>query len=84
MALDKRALKTGMHIADVVISGQNIKAVAKRCVTDAGKDLMRGVLTPGVRPQKRIIRWVVKRRVSAAKRRRRGQTGDVFDDGFRA
>ena len=74
VALDKRALKTGMHIADVVISGQNIKAA---------EDVMRGLFSSGVRPHKRITRWVMKRRVSAAKRRT-GQTDDVFDDGFRA
>ena len=57
VALGKGALKTGMRIADDVMSGQNIKTAAKRRATDAGKDLIRGLLTtPGVRPQKRIKR----------------------------
>ena len=34
MALGKGALKTGIHIADDVLSGQNIKTAAKRRVTD--------------------------------------------------
>ena len=88
VALGKGALKTGLRIADDVMSGQNIKTAAKRRATDAGKDLIRGLLTtPGVRPQKRIKRATAPRRVSAVKRRRKVQTireRDVFDDGFRA
>ena len=52
VALGKRALKTGVHIADDVMSGQNINTATKRCVTEAGKDLLSGQLpTPGVRPR---------------------------------
>ena len=43
--LGKGALKTGLRIADDVMSGQNIKTAAKRRATDAGKDLIRGLLT---------------------------------------
>ena len=63
MTLGKRALSTGVRIADDVISGQNIKTAAKRRVTEAGKDLLRGLLaTPNVRPRKHIelttvMRW---------------------------
>ena len=63
MTLGKRALSTGVRIADDVISGQNIKTAAKRRVTDAGKDLLGGLLaTPNVRPRKHIklttvMRW---------------------------
>ena len=85
MALGKRALKIGMHIADDVMSGQNIKVAAKRPATDTGKDLMLVILNLCVRLRKRIKRVVATRWVSTAKRRRRrGPTGDVFEDGFRA
>ena len=90
MAFGKRALKTGMHIADDVMSGQNIKTAAKRRVTEAGKDLLSGLLStppiPGVRPPKRqsIKRTIANRRVNTAPRRRQTSTADVFDDdGFR-
>ena len=57
MALGKRALNTGVRIAGDIMSGQNIKTVAKRRVTVTGKDLLSGLLaTPGVRPQKVIKR----------------------------
>ena len=87
MALGKRALKTGVRIAGDVMSGQNIKTAAERRVTDAGKDLMSGLLTtPGVRPRTVIKRTTASRRVSAVPRRRKKKTGnfDVFDDGFRS
>ena len=45
VALGKRALKIGMHIADDVMSGQNMKVAAKRRAMDPGKDLIRGLLT---------------------------------------
>ena len=86
VALGKGALKTGLRIADDVMSGQNLNTAAKRRATDTGKYLIRGLLTtPGVRPQKRIKR--TPRRASAVKRHRKAQTireRDVFDDGFRA
>ena len=37
VALGRGALKTGVRIADDVLSGQSIKKAAKRSVTDAGK-----------------------------------------------
>ena len=52
VALGRGALKTGVRITDDVLSGQSVKKAAKRCVTDAGKNLMRDLLTPGVRPYK--------------------------------
>ena len=55
VALGKGALKTGVRIADDVMSGQSIKRATKRRVTDAGRNLMRGLLAPGVRARKRIL-----------------------------
>ena len=76
VALGKGALKTGVRIADDV--------------ADAGRNLMRGLLAPGVRARKRIKRAPAKKGVTLAKRRRKRQTpakreADIFDndDGFR-
>ena len=41
VALGKGALKTGVRIADDVLSGQSIKRAAKRRVTDTGKTMLR-------------------------------------------
>ena len=88
MALGNRALKNDMPIGDDFMSDQVFKQAAKRRAMDAGKDLMSSMLPiPGVRAQQtrqRIKRATVTRRVSASKRRRKGKTGDVFDDGFYA
>ena len=88
VALGRGALKTGVRIADDVMSGQSIKKAAKRRVTDAGRNLMRGLLAPGVRPRKRIKRASAKKGVTSTTRRRKRQTSakreaDIFDDGFR-
>ena len=90
VALGKGALKTDVRIADDVMSGQSITRATKRRVTDAGRNLMRGLLAPGVRPHKRIKRAPAKKGVTLAKRRRKRQTSakceaDIFDndDGFR-
>ena len=90
VALGKGALKTGVRIADDVMSGQSIKRATKRRVADAGRNLMRGLLAPGVRARKRIKRAPAKKGVTLAKRRRKRQTStkreaDIFDndDGFR-
>ena len=90
VALGKGALKTGVRIADDVMSGQSIKRATKRRVSDAGRNLMRGLLAPGVRPRKRIKRAPAKKGVTLAERRRKSQTSakreaDIFDndDGFR-
>ena len=89
VALGKGALKTGVRIADDVMSGQSIKKAAKRRVTDACRSLMRGLLVPGVRPRKRIKRAPLRKGVTSATRRRKRQTpkkreADIFDnDGFR-
>ena len=65
MALGKRSLRTGIFFADDIVSVPNIKQAAKRRAVDAGKDLVRGVLTTSsVRLQTR--------QVGAAKRRRKG------------
>ena len=40
VALGKGALKTGVRIADDVLSGQSIKRAAKRRVTDTGKTMV--------------------------------------------
>ena len=89
-AVGKRALRTGMQIADDVMTGQNIKQAAKRRVTNAGKDLLRSLVTtagpPGVRTQSKkrqrrpTKRAATTRPTSVVKRRRKGQTPrDVFD-----
>ena len=90
VALGKGALKTGVGIADDVMSGQSIKKATKRRVTDAGRNLMRGLVAPGVRARKRIKRAPAKKGVTLAKRRRKRQMSakreaDIFDndDGFR-
>ena len=90
LALGKGALKTGVRIADDVMSGQSIKSATKRRVANTGMNLMRGLLVPGVRPRKRIKHAPTKKGVTLAKRRRKRQTstkreGDIFDndDGFR-
>ena len=41
VVLRMRALKTAMHIAEDVMSGQNIKQVANRRAMDADKDMIR-------------------------------------------
>ena len=90
VALGKGVLKTGVRVADDVMSGQSIKKAIKRSVADAGRNLMRGLLAPGVRARKRIKRAPAKKRVTSATRRRKRQTStkreaDIFDndDGFR-
>ena len=89
VALGKGTLKTGVRIADYVMSGQSIKKANKRSVTDAGKNLMRGLFTPGVRPRKRIKHAPARKGVTSATRWRNRQTtkkreAEIFDnDGVR-
>ena len=91
VALGKGALKTGLRIADDVLSGQSIKRAAKRRVTDTGKTMLRDLLIPGVRPRKRIKDTSAKKEGTTATRQRKRQTfkkreADIFDDdddGFR-
>ena len=83
VALGRGALKTGVRIADDVLSGQNIKTAAKRRVTDA---VLSGLRAP---PGKRIKRPTAKATVTAVKRRHKRKTfkkreADIFDNGFRA
>ena len=85
VALGKGALKTGIRIADDVLSGQNIKKAAKRRITDSGRSMLRNLEIPGVRSRKRIKRAPAKTGVTTAKRRRTRQTpkkreADIFDD----
>ena len=89
VALGKGALKTGVRINDDVFSGQSINKATKRRVTDAGKNLMRGLLIPVVRPRKRIKRAPAKKRATTVAKQRKRQTSqkreaNIFDDGFRA
>ena len=84
VALGRGALKTGVRIADDVLSGQNIKTAAKRRVTDA---LRSGLRAPP--PGKPIKRPTAKATVTAVKRRHKRKTfkkreADIFDNGFRA
>ena len=78
LALGKRVLTTGAQIAGDVVAGQNVKKVAKRRATAAGRDLMQSLLAtpppPGKRV-KRIKRATRRRRVTNNKRRQRT---DVF------
>ena len=85
VALGKGALKTGVRIADDVLSGQSIKRAAKRRVTDTGKTMLRGLLIPGVRSRKRIKHTSAKKVGTTATRQRKRQTfkkreADIFDD----
>ena len=85
LALGKGALKTGVRIPDDVMSGQSIKTATKRRVANAGRNLMHGLVVPGVRPRKRIKRAPAKKGVTLAKRRRKRQTStkreaDIFDN----
>ena len=86
VALGKGALKTGVRIADDVLSGQSIKRAAKRRVTDSGKTMMlRDILIHGVRPRKRIKKTSAKKGGTTATRQRKRQTfkkreADIFDD----
>ena len=87
VALGKGALKTGVRIADDVLSGQSIKRAAKRRL----KTMLRDLLIPGVRPHKRIKHTFAKKGGTTATRQRKRQTfkireADIFDDdddGFR-
>ena len=90
VALGRGALKTGVRIADDVLSGQSIKKAAKRRVTHAGRSMLRGLVIPGVRPRKRIKRAPAKKGGNTATRQRKRRTStkreaDIFDndDGFR-
>ena len=85
MNLGKGALKTGVRIADDVLSGQSIKRAAKRRVTDTGKTMLRDLLIPGVRPRKLIKHTSAKKGGTTATRQRKRQTfekreADIFDD----
>ena len=85
MTLGKGALKNGVRIADDVLSGHNLKRQPK----DVGKNLLSGILSPVVRPRKRIKRATAKKEVTTVPRQRKRQTSkkreaDIFDDGFRA
>ena len=66
VALGKGALKTGIRIADDVLSGQNIKTAAKRRITDSGRTMLRNLEIPGVRSRKRIKRAPAKTGVTTA------------------
>ena len=85
VALGRGALKTGVRIAGDVLSGQNIRKVAKRRVTDA---VLSSISQP---PGKRIKAAGARTFGTAVKRRRKKRTSkkrtaDIFDDndGFRA
>ena len=86
VALGKGALKTGVRIADDVLSGQSIKRAAKkRRVTDTGKTMLRDLLVPGVRSRKRIKHTSAKKGGTTATRQRKRQTfkkreANIFDD----
>ena len=87
VALGKGMLKTGVRIADDVLSGQSKKHAAKRRVTDSGKNMLRDLLIPGVRPHKRIKHTSVKKGGTTATRERKRQTfkkreADIFDDDY--
>lgn len=77
LALGKRVLIMGMRVAEDVASGQNLKQAVKGRATEAGADLLDGLLkTPGRRVIKRPVR---KPAVSTSKRRRMGRApSDIF------
>ena len=85
-ALGKKALRTGLHVADDMLSGQNVKESAKRRAKEVGshflsKLLGNGSTPPGMRPSqspriKRKSKGVI---ASSSKKRRRKKTrGDIF------
>ncbi len=53
MALGKRALNTGMHVARDVVAGGNLKQSIKRRAKEAGADLLDGLLNSQAPPQKK-------------------------------
>ena len=86
IALGKRTLRTGLHVADDVLSGQNVKKSAKRRAIEVGSDFLSKLLgngntPPGIRASqppriKRKSKGVV---VSSSKKLRRKKTrGDMF------
>ena len=78
VALRRRALTTGVHIAGDVVAGKNVKKAAKRRTTAAGRNLMQSLLNPPPPPGKRvkrIKRAAPRRRVTPINRRQRT---DVF------
>ena len=91
VALGKRALKTGLRVADDVMSGQSVKDSAKRRAKEAGTDFINSLLggagsPPGVRAsnarRKRRIKLKTPTPSSSLskKRRRRKTHGDIFGD----
>ena len=91
VALGKRALKTGLRVADDVMSGQSVKDSAKRRAKEAGTDFINSLLggagsPPGIRAsnarRKRRIKLKTPTPSSSLskKRRRRKTHGDIFGD----
>ena len=86
IALGMRALRVGLHVADDVLSGQNVKESAMRRAKEAGSDLLSKLLgngntPPGIRAsQQPCIKWKSKCVVASfsKKRRRKKTRGDIF------
>ena len=84
--MGNRALRTGLHVADDVLSGQNVKETAKRRAKEAGSDILdkllgNGNTPPGIRASQppRIKRKSKGVTASSSKKRRRKKTrGDIF------
>ena len=70
--LGKGSLKTGVRIADDVLSGQSIKRQPNDA--NAGKNLCNGLLTPRMSPRKSKKRAPVKKRITTVVRQRKGPT----------
>ena len=91
VALGKRALKTGLRVADNVMSGQTMKDSTKRRAKEAGTDFINSLLggagsPPGVRASNARRTRRIKRKTPtpsgslSKKRRRRKKHGDIFGD----
>ena len=79
LALGNRALKTGAQIAGDILSGENIRTVAKRRTKTAGRDLLQSLLaTPPGKRVKRAAPSRQRRPVKRAAKRRRIAESDVF------
>ena len=80
MALGKRALKTGVRVAQDVVGGGNLKQAVKRRAREAGADLLDGLLNaPPPKKRRRRIKPPGKPATASKKRRRRKRpSDDVF------
>ncbi|RLJ22857.1 hypothetical protein DJ031_00120 [bacterium endosymbiont of Escarpia laminata] len=82
LALGKRALKTGMHVARDVVAGGNLKESVKKRAKAAGTDLLDSLLNAPPKKVQRRRRVKKPRRVAptVSRRKKRRRPDDIFDD----